>query len=111
MPNYESWLELAEVKCRVGKTEEAIAWIDDFEMALLILDGTLPCYEPYQRLEGEMPNGSLSQRVYSEMCPVIGCYSCLGHFSVQERKAYDAELAEMRRESFRLRGLCPYLAD
>ena len=34
--NYEVWVELAEAKCRLGKTAEALALLDDYEMALKV---------------------------------------------------------------------------
>ena len=75
------------------------------------LDDILPCHESH-RLDGrEMPNPDLTPRVYTEMCPKINWYAGLTLLPLLERRAYEAELAEVRGESFRLRALCPYLAD
>jgi len=90
VPNFDSWLELAEVKCRVGKLDEAIAWIDDFEMAMRIIDDTLPCHEPYHLTDREMPNPDLTPRVYTEMCPVINWYAGLSRLPLLERLPYEA---------------------
>ncbi len=111
--NYDIWLELAEVKCRLGKNDEAIALIDNFDVALKVFLGDIQCFKPSWPARERRPNAQLPDPVFKDMCAEHTDY--YGSLYRIEGRHPDrmAELAaarrELERESAVLRRVCPRL--
>ncbi len=69
IPNYEPFLDLAEVRCRLGDLEGATALLADVECMLGVDAGETACYvgQPTAGAPGQ-PNSRLTPRCYLEMC-------------------------------------------
>ena len=112
---YEIWLELAEVRCRLGKIDEAMSLIDDFDVALMVLYGEIACFTPSWPARERRPNARLPDRVFRNMCAYFTNYygSLYGIEGLNPDflEIFLAERRELERESAALRRVCPRLAE
>ena len=113
--NYGIWLELAEVKCRLGKNDEAIALIDNFDVALKVFLGDIQCFKASWPARERRPNARLPDGVFKDMCAehtdYYGSLYGIEGFHPDTLEEFAAARRELERESTVLRRVCPRLGE
>ena len=109
--NYEVWIELAEVNCRLGKTAEARGRMQDYGIALKIALKQEPCLEDWAPEMRVSPNPRIPLLMYGIMCnPRLQAYSYVD-MTDQDRAAFAATYNEMSREASNLEEQCEALSE
>ena len=111
VPNYEIWLELAEVQCRLGKASQGLELIDKFDVALRVDFGEIPCFSSLRRADEEVPNSDVPERVFSELCSEFVFLYDLQYASTAERQEIESNRKRFERESVMLRARCADLSQ
>jgi hypothetical protein len=103
-PNYEVWLELAETKCRLVKTRDALDLLDKFDLVMRVDYGDVHCFAGAQY--GGDPNPVLPPPIFTMMCSED--FSLLSEGSPPENYRREAEQRRLRlsSESSELRSVC-----
>jgi hypothetical protein len=109
--NYEGWIELAEVKCRLGKTAEARGMLQDYGVALKIALRQEKCLKDWVPEMRVSPNPRIPLLMYGIMCnPRVQAYS-YADMTDEDRAAFAATYNNMSREASRLEEQCAALSD
>ena len=112
---YEIWLEVAEVKCRLGKIDEAMSLIDDFDVALMVLHGEIACFTPSWLARERRSNARLPDRVFKDMCAKYsnhyGSVYGIEGLNPDFLEIFLAARRELERESAVLRRVCPRMGE
>lgn len=109
--NYEVWIELAEVKCRLGKTAEAGVWMADYGIALKIDLQIETCVEDWGPEMTVSPNPRIPLRMYGVMCNAfVQAYGCVD-LTDEDRRDLEAFYQGLKREASKLEEQCASLSE
>lgn len=109
--NYEVWVELAEVKCRLGKTAEARAWMADYQIALMVDFEIETCREDWGPEMTVSPNPRIPLRMYGVMCNAFVQAYGLGDLTDEDRRVLDTLYQKLNREISRLGEQCEAISE
>jgi hypothetical protein len=109
--NYEVWIELAEVKCRLGKTAEAQTWMADYGIALMVIFEIESCREDWGPEMTVSPNPHIPLRMYGVMCNAFVQGYGLGDLTEEDRRGLDALYQNLNREASRLEEQCEAISE
>jgi hypothetical protein len=109
--NYEVWIELAEVKCRLGKTAEARAWLADYGIALRIDLQIETCLEDWGPEMTISPNPRIPLRMYGVMCNAFVQGYGFVDLTDEDRRDLEALYQDLKREASRLEEQCAALSE
>lgn len=109
--NYEIWIELAEVKCRLGKTAEARALIQDYGVALKVAHKQEQCLTDWGEEMMISPNPRIPLEMYAFMCNAFVQGYSYADMTDEEKRAFKASYDEMSREASRLEEQCAALSE
>jgi hypothetical protein len=109
--NYEVWIELAEVKCRLGKTAEARALMADYGIALKVDFQIESCGEDWGEEMTVSPNPRIPLRMYEVMCNAFVQGYGYVNFTDEDRRSLDAFFCGMNRELSILEEQCEAISE
>ncbi len=109
--NYEVWIELAEVKCRLGKTAEARALIQDYGVALKVAHRQEQCLKDWGPEMTVSPNPRIPLRMYEFMCNAFVQTYSYADLSDGDWAAFEAAYNESSRELSILEERCAALSE
>lgn len=109
--NYEVWIELAEVKCRLGKIAEARAWIADYGIALKIDLQIETCREDWGEEMTVSPNPRIPLRMYAVMCNAFVQGYGFVNLTDEDKRTLEAFYQGKQHEILNLDGQCTALSD
>ena len=109
--NYEIWIELVEVKCRLGKTAEARALMADYGVAIKVAHRQEQCLTDWGEEMTVSPNPRIPLRMYAFMCNAfVQSYSYVD-MSDEDRAAFDATFKYKKLEASNLDKQCEAISE
>jgi hypothetical protein len=111
IPSYILWIELAEAKCRDGKTTEAFAILADYDMALKLDYGKEICGGEWNREIQSPPNPNMSMNVFAQHCIPEVTFRVTQEMSDEERRDLEAQYLSLAAESSVLAQRCENISS
>lgn len=110
-PNYDVWIELAESQCRSGKTDEALAWLTDYDMALKVDYGKERCIDIWVPALTSPHNPRMSMKVFATLCSADVLPIVSGNLSEEVRQKFEARYRNLAAESSVLARSCESISS
>lgn len=109
--NYEIWIELAEVKCRLGKTAEARDLMEHYGVALKVAHRQEQCLTDWGPEMTVSPNPRIPLLMYGVMCNAFVQTYSYADLSDDDWAAFEAAYNESSRELSILEERCAALSE
>ena len=109
--NYEIWIELAEVKCRLGKTSEAQALIQDYGVAIKVAHRQEQCLTDWGEEMTVSPNPRIPLRMYAFMCNAFVQSYSYADLKDEDWAGFDATYKKMKSETSILEEQCEAISE
>lgn len=111
IPSYIIWIELAEAKCRDGKTAEAIAILADYDMALKVDYGQEVCGGEWDWAVESPPNPNMSMKVFAQHCIPEVALRVTEDISEDARREHETQYLVLAAESAVLARRCENISS
>lgn len=111
IPNYILWVELAEARCRDGKTAEATAILADYDMALKLDFGKESCGGEWDWTVELPPNPRMSMKVFAQHCIPEVALRVTEETSDEARRSLETQYLGLVEESTGLAQRCENISS
>ncbi len=108
---YGIWIELAEAKCRDGRTVEAISILSDYDMALKLDYGKEVCGGEWNWAVQSPPNPEMSMKVFARHCIPEIALRVTADMPEDARREYETHYLDLAAESAVLAQRCEFLSS
>jgi hypothetical protein len=102
---------LAEVRCRLGKTAEAQALIQDYGVAIKVAYRQEQCLTDWGEEMTVSPNPRVPLRMYAFMCNAFVQSYSYADMTDEDRVVFAATYSEMSREVSKLEEQCEAISE
>ena len=109
--NYEVWIELAEVKCCLGKTTGAQTLMEYYGVALKVAHRQEQCLTDWGPEMTVSPNPRIPLLMYGVMCNAFVQTYSYADLTNDEKRAFKASYDEMSHELLILEERCAGLSE
>ncbi len=109
--NYEVWIELAEVRCRLGYITKAQTLMEYYGVALKVAYRQEQCLTDWGPEMTVSPNPRISLMMYGVMCNAFVQTYSYADLTVDEIRAFKAGYEEKKRELAILEERCAILSE
>lgn len=109
--NFEIWIELAEVQCRLGKTSEAQSLIQDYGVAIKVAYRQEQCLTDWGEEMTVSPNPRVPLRMYAFMCNAFVQSYSYADLTDEDWAVFDATYRKMKSEASNLEEQCEAISE
>jgi hypothetical protein len=111
IPSYVLWIELAEAKCRDGKTAEGVSILADYDMALKLDYGKEYCGGEWDWTVETPPNPRMPMKVFAQHCIPEVALRVTEETSDEARRDLEAQYLGLAEESAVLAHRCEKISS